>query len=400
MTSSPDEHDQPHRPADDARPGQEDHLQQGSSSGSSGDPGHGQAYGQSYGQQSPASGSHGGQPDQHGWGRQDSTQQGWGQQGWGQQGWGQQGWGQQGWNQQPQPGWAQSAGQDWSADRREQAPGSRPVTLTLSMILQLVAGTLLLIGGIVVAMNLFTANPATYMTESEYMLYGMTSYQDRADLLLGFGVLALFGAVIFAVPYYALAFFGTMGSQVGRILSTIYLGLSITSLIFTPWNLLLVVAPSIAALVLLWVPQSSEHVRRVRAAKAPAGAAATGTYPVQAYSQQPWQQPAAPQTWQHGYGSQGYGQHGYGSQEYGYGQPYGQPYGQAYGQSYEQTYGQTYGQPYGQTYGQADDTRPSGQTGQEQASGRPGRDQPDDVQRPADERPSDQPEDSSGDARR
>ncbi|GAB3184988.1 hypothetical protein GCM10027060_23240 [Nesterenkonia halophila] len=319
MTSSPDEHDQ-------QTYGQPTSGPPAYGQSASGEPAYGQRYDRPSGEAQP-------QPGQQ--------QPGSAQQGWAQPGWNQQSQDQQGQYQQAQPPhhtqhWAQAPAQgqpttaQQPSDQRGPARGSRPITLVLSMILQLVAGTLLLIGGVVVAMNLFSADPATVMGGMGYPYTGM-GYQDRADLVMTFGVLALIGAVVFAAPYYALAFFSTMGSQVGRILATIYLALSLTSLVFTPWNLLLVVAPSIAALVLLWVPQSTEHVRRVRAAKAPA--AATGTYPVQAYPQQAWQQPAAPQAWQQGYGQQSYGQPGYGQQSYGHqgytSQGYGQqPYGQ------------------------------------------------------------------------
>ncbi|WP_010523868.1 pilus (MSHA type) biogenesis protein MshL [Nesterenkonia sp. F] len=280
-----------------------------------------------------------------------------------------------------------------SSDQQGPARGSRPITLVLSMILQLVAGTLLLIGGVVVAMNLFSANPATLVGDLGYP-YTEMPYDERASMLTAVGVLALFGAVAFAAPYYALAFFGTMGSQVGRILATIYLALSLASLIFTPWNLLLVVAPSIAALVLLWVPQSTEYVRRVRAEKAPAAAA--GAYPVQAYPQQTWQQPAAPQAWQQGY-SQPYGQQGYHapSGQQSYAQPYGQPYGQ---QGYSQPYGQQpHEPPYGQPSGQQPQVQPGyGQSTSVQQDAPPQHGSPDpasprpdstDPSRPSDEDP-------------
>lgn len=390
MTSSPDEHDQ--QTYGQPTSGPSAYGQPAYGQPASGEPAYGQRYDRSSGEAQP-------QPGQQ---QPESAQHGWAQPGWNQQSQDQQGQFQQSWDQQAQPPhhaqhWAQAPAQgqpttaQQPSDQQGPARGSRPITLVLSMILQLVAGTLLLIGGVVVAMNLFSADPATVTGGMGYP-YTEMGYQDRADLVMAFGALALIGAVVFAAPYYALAFFSTMGSQVGRILATIYLALSLTSLVFTPWNLLLVVAPSIAALVLLWVPQSTEHVRRVRAAKAPA--AATGTYPVQAYPQQAWQQPAAPQAWQQGYGQQGYGQQPYGQPGYGQ-QSYGQqPYGQ-------QGYGhQGYGQPYGQ---QGYSQQPYGQQVAQPQHGSPdsASQSPDSAERaPSTEQDPQDPQDPSDDAPR
>lgn len=196
---------------------------------------------------------------------------------------------------------------------------SRPLTMTLSMVLQLAAGLLLAVAGVISGMRIMAAHPTQLLTEQEWQDLADLSTSEAQDMMTVFGVMVLIGAVVLAIPYFVLAFVSTRGSQVGRILATIYLALSFLSVLFGPLNLLLVFLPSVAALVLLWLPPSNAYVKQVRAAKQ--GAAGSG-----------------------GYGSGGYGPGGYGQpgqQPNPYGQPpYGQPPQGGYGQP-----GQQPGQP-------------------------------------------------------
>lgn len=240
-----------------------------------------------------------------------------GQGGYGQDPYGQGPYGQGPYSQPPQPGYSASPyagpGQpNVGTGQPGTPPGgrpSRPASMTTSMALQLLAGAVLAIVGIFSGVAITRAEPTQMMSSDQWAELGITAAEIEQMGMMGLvGAVIIGGAVLFAIPYVIFAFTSTRGSQVGRILATIYLGLSVFSVVFGAWNLLLVFLPSLAALILLWVPASSAFVRQVQAAKKPGGPPGGGYGPGQGG--------------QYGYGGPA-GHPGYGQQGGQYG---GQPY--------------------------------------------------------------------------
>lgn len=177
------------------------------------------------------------------------TQPGYGQAGYGQAGYG-------------QAGYSQPAGVVPPEKPR------RPGPLTVSMALQLAAGALLAILGLVSGARIIGAHPTQLLTSDQWAEFGFTVAElEEMGIMTAAGVTIIIGALIFAIPYWILAFTSTRGSQAGRVVATIYLALSIFSVLFGFANLLVVFLPSLVALILLWVPSSTAYVRQVQAFK-------------------------------------------------------------------------------------------------------------------------------------
>lgn len=95
------------------------------------------------------------------------------------------------------------------------------------------------------------------------ILYLATSQPSNPDIgPLTYWISAISGAVVIGLVYLLSALRGTGGTQRGRLLATVLLALSPVLLVMGP-AMLLAVVPSVAALVLLWLPASSAYIRAV-----------------------------------------------------------------------------------------------------------------------------------------
>lgn len=219
----------------------------------------------------------------------------------------------------------------------------RPVTLLISRIIQLVVAGLVLVFGIISGIVVANADITQLISAEELAELDNIAPSDYDTVMTIVSVLMIVGAIVVALLYVLLGLMGTKGGSVWRILDTVFLGLvSVLVLFFGVINVLLVSLPSLAALVLLWLPASSQFIQQKKAAStAPAGPGFGGPNgPGMPGGPGPSAQPGQPAQQQPGQSQPGQ-----------YGQP-GQPpqYGQRYGQQPNQQPGQ-YGQP-GSPYGQ------------------------------------------------
>ncbi|WP_150461914.1 hypothetical protein [Nesterenkonia ebinurensis] len=161
----------------------------------------------------------------------------------------------------------------------------RPGTLWAALILLLGAAVTSLTWGIYVLATLpmQTVNEAfgggafaeTFQDELERQaaedpeLQDLTSQQLEETLLFGIGLFALgWAAFLFAV-YITLAFVGSMAGNPGRIIATIWCGLSPAFLLLghngASYGIIAAtIACSAAAVVMMWLPASSEYIRHRR----------------------------------------------------------------------------------------------------------------------------------------
>ncbi|MGO1549218.1 MAG: hypothetical protein ACTHWO_05300 [Nesterenkonia sp.] len=182
-----------------------------------------------------------------------------------------------------QPGWQQASQQGGYPGPTVLQKPKRPITLVLSMVLMLAAGALSMVWGIYVMVTMQAQDAEDLLTDQmrDTMI---TSFQNDPQLqdvspeelmemtLTGIGVFAMIWAIVLLAVYVALAFIGTMTGNVGRILATIWLAGSLLFLLLSHDSgafaiIAATVLASIAALVLLWLPASNEHVHRRKAFK-------------------------------------------------------------------------------------------------------------------------------------
>ncbi|TLQ00343.1 hypothetical protein FEF26_01910 [Nesterenkonia salmonea] len=93
------------------------------------------------------------------------------------------------------------------------------------------------------------------------VLHLITVERDASEVgPLTYGIATLSAAALMGVVFLLSALHGTGGSRRGRMGSTGVLALSTGLLLFAPM-MVVAVLPSIVALILLWVPESSAFVR-------------------------------------------------------------------------------------------------------------------------------------------
>lgn len=149
----------------------------------------------------------------------------------------------------------------------------------------LITGALALIWGVYTFAVLPTLSHSEVFTDEEWDLLQQQLQNDpqlqdmnAADavefVLFSLGVVALIWGVILLGIYIAMAFVGTMAGNPGRVIATIWFGLSVFFLLpifyFDAISTLLVLATvglSILCIVLVWLPASSEYVRNRRTFK-------------------------------------------------------------------------------------------------------------------------------------
>lgn len=142
-----------------------------------------------------------------------------------------------------------------------------PVTMLISRIIQLAVGGLVLVFGVISGFIILGAD-LTQLVPAEDLAERGISPSDHDLLVAIIGILLIVGAVVLAVLYAVLGLLGTRGGAVWRILDTVFLALSVLAVFLGVINIVLITLPSLAALVLLWVPASSSFVRRRSAERA------------------------------------------------------------------------------------------------------------------------------------
>ncbi|GAB3190644.1 hypothetical protein [Nesterenkonia suensis] len=88
------------------------------------------------------------------------------------------------------------------------------------------------------------------------------STRNRTEALATFSTMLMVLVVAAGLLSLLLAWRTTSGSRFGRGVATAVLPLSLLALLASPWAGLLVTAPSLLALGLMWTHESSDHVRR------------------------------------------------------------------------------------------------------------------------------------------
>lgn len=144
-------------------------------------------------------------------------------------------------------------------------------TMLASLLLMMATGVGLLVGSFVVFASLSNARPAELVgddTFSSGFWEGYLSELHPAEYepaITGLGVMIVICALIWSACYITFAFVGTMGSNPGRITATVILSISAVSCligILFSWFFILFLLMTGAALVMLWLPPSSDFVRR------------------------------------------------------------------------------------------------------------------------------------------
>lgn len=167
-----------------------------------------------------------------------------------------------------------------SGEQPAQTPPSRPGSLYATLILLLVAGLTSLAWGIYVFATLPGQHPdevlSPYMQESmlaatqnDPQLSDMTQAEILEFTVITFALVALIWSIILLGLYITMAFLGSMAGTPGRVLATIWSGLSLFFLLLghngTSYALIfLVVLLSAAAIVTMWLPPSNHFVRHRR----------------------------------------------------------------------------------------------------------------------------------------
>lgn len=100
-------------------------------------------------------------------------------------------------------------------------------------------------------------------------LQGLTQQQLEETLLFGLGLFALAWAAFLMAVYITMAFLGSMAGNPGRILATIWCGLSLAFLLLghdgASYGIIsATIACSAAAVVMMWLPASTEYIRHRR----------------------------------------------------------------------------------------------------------------------------------------
>ncbi len=191
---------------------------------------------------------------------------------------------------QNQPAWQQAGGsqqpttqqggyppQAYAAPERPKRPG----TLWGALAALLTAGVTALIWGIYVFVTLPTRTmdqvfgggfSDAFVEEMERQsaqdpeLQNLSAQEMEEVTLLGIGAIALVWAFVLLALYVTSAFLGSMAGNVGRILATIWAGLSLL-FFFLGFDgisygiIFATVALSIVAIVLMWLPASSQYIR-------------------------------------------------------------------------------------------------------------------------------------------
>ncbi|MDR5711149.1 hypothetical protein [Nesterenkonia flava] len=167
------------------------------------------------------------------------------------------------------------------------APPKRPGTLLTALFLMLGAAILSLAWGIYSLMTLPVMDPSDVMgsTQAEIFESQMTAQaandpqlQDLSTqelmefMMLTLGIMALVWSLVLLAVYITMAFVGTMTGQVGRILATIWLSLSLGMLLLgfngASYGIIAaVIIASLVALVMLWMPATNAYVQERRAYK-------------------------------------------------------------------------------------------------------------------------------------
>ncbi|MDO5493686.1 MAG: hypothetical protein Q4F53_08770, partial [Nesterenkonia sp.] len=137
----------------------------------------------------------------------------------------------------------------------------RPAALRVSRIIQLIVAGLVLILGVISGIMIFGAD-LTQLVPAEQLADQNISPSDYDMVMAITGVLVIVGSIVLSALYVVFGLLGTRGGPVGRILDTVFLGLSVLAVLLGLINILLITLPSIAALVLLWLPASSDYIRR------------------------------------------------------------------------------------------------------------------------------------------
>lgn len=115
-------------------------------------------------------------------------------------------------------------------------------------------------------------------------LQGLTQQQLEESLLVGLGLFALAWAVFLMAVYITMAFLGSMAGNPGRILATIWCGLSLAFPLLghngASYGIIsATIACSAAAVVMMWLPPSTEYIRHRRWEKEVLRSARYGGYP-------------------------------------------------------------------------------------------------------------------------
>ncbi|WP_120003256.1 proline-rich domain-containing protein [Nesterenkonia muleiensis] len=200
-------------------------------------------------------------------------------------------------SQQPhQPSWNQPGGPQQGGYPQgsypPQSPGApqrpkRPATLWTVLAALLAAGATSLIWGIYVFVTIptqtmsgvFGGNFSELMAEElerqsaqDPELQELSPQEIEEVMLFSIGMFALIWAVVLLAVYVATAFLGAMAGNPGRIIATIWAGLSLLFLLLghdgASYGLIsATVAFSVVALVMMWLPASSQYIRHRRWAK-------------------------------------------------------------------------------------------------------------------------------------
>lgn len=189
-----------------------------------------------------------------------------------------------GWQQsnyhQPQNQQGGYAPQTYSAAERPKRPG----TLWATLAALLAAGVTSLIWGIYVFVTLPTqsleevfggAFSQTFVEEMERQsaqdpeLQNLSAQEMEEVTLVGIALVALVWAFILLALYVTSAFLGSMAGNPGRILATIWAGLSVLFFFLghdgiSYGIIFATVALSIVAIVMMWLPSSSGYIRHRR----------------------------------------------------------------------------------------------------------------------------------------
>lgn len=188
----------------------------------------------------------------------------------------------------PPAGWSDAGAPAGYAPPAQPGPylskPKRPSTLVTAMALLLAAGAAALVWGFTTMNRLMSVglddlfSPAEQEELAQEFNRQMQMDPNAPDIspeeamefmLMGLGVIAIGWAVILLAVYITFAFVGTMTGNVGRILATIWVGLSLLMLFLwidgiTLGVIALVILLGVVAVVLLWMPASSAFVAQRR----------------------------------------------------------------------------------------------------------------------------------------
>jgi hypothetical protein len=188
--------------------------------------------------------------------------------------------------QQSQPAWQYSDSPQQSSGYPPQTYAgaerpTRPGTLWGALAALLAAGVTALIWGIYVFVTLPTqsleevfggefsqmfAEQMERQSAQDPELQNLSTQEMEEVTLLGIGMIALVWGFVLLALYVAAAFLGSMAGNAGRIFATIWAGFSLLFFLLgydgISYALILAtVVLSIVAIVLMWLPSSSQYIR-------------------------------------------------------------------------------------------------------------------------------------------